>query len=86
MVLNATEKALKGGGSLLEAGEHTAIRDAMAALQHAVQEDDPNEVRARIKRLDETTVHLAGLLLGQTIKDVATDEQTSSKSPVKGRR
>jgi molecular chaperone DnaK (HSP70) len=71
MVLRATVKALAAGGGLLGEAERRAIDDAAADLREAVKGDEPQRIRERIKRLDEATVHLAGVLLGRTIQDVA---------------
>jgi len=71
MVLRATDKALVAAGGLLAEAERRAIEAAAAELREAVKGEDAPRIRERIKRLDETTVHLAGVLLGHTIQDVA---------------
>jgi molecular chaperone DnaK len=71
MVLRATDKALAASGGLLDEAERRAIEAAVADLRETVKEEDAQRIRERIKRLDETTVHLAGVLLGHTIQDVA---------------
>jgi len=78
MVLRATDKALAGAGGLLADAERRAIDAAAADLRVTVKGDDPVKIRERIKRLDETTVHLAGVLLGRTIQDVAEHETERS--------
>ncbi|MEW6324352.1 MAG: Fe-S protein assembly chaperone HscA [Nitrospirota bacterium] len=77
MVLHSTEKALAdadGGGWLME-DERRVIDAAVAELRGAAGGDDPNEIRARIKRLDEATTHLAELLLSRTIQKVADEKR-----------
>jgi len=71
MVLRATGKALADAGGLLAEAERRAIETAAADLREAVKGEEPQRIRERIKRLDEATVHLAGVLLGRTIQDVA---------------
>jgi Fe-S protein assembly chaperone HscA len=71
MVLRATDKALADAGALLGAAERAAIESAVAGLRDAASGDDPHRIRERIKRLDETTVHLAEVLLSHAIRDVA---------------
>ncbi|MBI3620685.1 MAG: molecular chaperone DnaK [Nitrospirae bacterium] len=78
MVLRATGKALADAGGLLAQAERTAIEAAAAELRDAVRGEEPLRIRERIKRLDETTVHLAGVLLGRTIQHVA--EQQTERS------
>jgi Fe-S protein assembly chaperone HscA len=71
MVLRATEKALAASGGLVDEAERRAIEAAAADLRETVKGEDAQRIRERIKRLDETTVHLAGVMLGHTIQDVA---------------
>jgi Fe-S protein assembly chaperone HscA len=78
MVLRATGKALADAGGLLAEAERRAIDAAVADLRDTVKEEEPQRIRERIKRLDETTVHLAGVLLGRTIQDVAEQETERS--------
>ncbi|HUJ79808.1 MAG TPA: molecular chaperone DnaK [Nitrospiria bacterium] len=71
MVLRATDKALADAGALLAEPERRAIESASAVLRDALRGEDAQQIRERIKRLDEATVNLAGVLLGRTIQDVA---------------
>jgi molecular chaperone DnaK len=71
MVVRATDKALAAAGGLVDEAERRAIEAAAADLRDAVKGEDAQRIRERIKRLDETTVHLAGVLLGHAIQDVA---------------
>ncbi len=77
MVLRSTDKALADAGALLGDAERSAIESAMGDLRGALGGADPQRIRERIKRLDEATVHLAGVLLGHAIQDVAEREKAS---------
>jgi molecular chaperone DnaK len=71
MVVRATDKALAAAGDLLTEAERRAIEAAAADLRETVKGEDAQRIRERIKRLDEATVRLAGVLLGHTIQEVA---------------
>ena len=77
MVLQSTDKALQRAGTALAQRERDTITSAMEALRHATEENDPSQIRARIKQLDESTIHLAELQLGRTIQEVAAQEGAS---------
>ncbi len=62
-VLRQTEKALPKGRGLLDAKEFDQVEQCVRGLRTALQGSDPEAIRAAKKKLDESTVHMAELLL-----------------------
>ncbi|HZS11694.1 MAG TPA: molecular chaperone DnaK, partial [Nitrospirales bacterium] len=68
-IIVATEKALRHGESLVGREEAQAIRDSLRALETARQADDHKVIRARIAEVEQTTHHLAEVLMDHSLKE-----------------
>lgn len=62
-VLRQTEKALPKGRTLLSADDFARVESSVQGLRRALQGADPDAIRSAKKRLDESTVQMAELLL-----------------------
>jgi molecular chaperone DnaK len=62
-VLRQTEKALPQSRNLLAPAEFDQVEQCVKGLRRALEGSDPDAIREAKKRLDESTVHMAELLL-----------------------
>lgn len=76
-ILRATEKALKQGGNLIDEQERSAIRRSMAALESAKAGTDHKLIRARITELEQSTHHLAEVLMDTSLKEALQNKKLS---------
>ena len=76
-ILRATEKALKQGGNLIDEQERSAIRRSMAALESAKAGTDHKLIRTRITELEQSTHHLAELLMDASLKEALQNKKLS---------
>jgi len=76
-ILRATEKALKQGGNLIDGQERSAIRRSMAALESAKAGTDHKLIRARITELEQSTHHLAEVLMDTSLKEALQNKKLS---------
>ena len=76
-ILRATEKALKQGGNLIDEQERSGIRTSMAALDSAKAGTDHKLIRARITELEQSTHHLAEVLMDTSLKEALQNKKLS---------
>jgi len=76
-ILRATEKALKQGGHLIGEQERSAIRASMVALESAKAGSDHKVIRARMTELEQTTHHLAEVLMDTSLKEALENKKLS---------
>ncbi|MGH7254350.1 MAG: Hsp70 family protein, partial [Nitrospirales bacterium] len=76
-ILTATKKALGHGQRLIESEEHTAIQNAMSALEAAKAGEDHRAIRARIQELEQATHHLAEVLMDASLKEALENKRLS---------
>jgi chaperone protein DnaK len=76
-IQKATEKALGLGGHLIGPEEIAAIRAALAILTTAAAGGDHRAIRARIAEVEQTTHHLAELLMDSTLKAALENKKLS---------
>ncbi|HXX75869.1 MAG TPA: molecular chaperone DnaK [Nitrospiraceae bacterium] len=76
-MLRATEKALKQGGHLIGEQERSAIRASMVALESAKAGSDHKVIRARMTELEQTTHHLAEVLMDTSLKEALENKKLS---------
>ncbi|MCD6317802.1 molecular chaperone DnaK [Candidatus Aerophobetes bacterium] len=77
-IIYATEKALKDYGSKVSDSERNSIQSAIDDLKKAVQTDDVNQIRDKIKHLGEVSQKL-----GQAVYQKAAKQEASGKSEEK---
>jgi molecular chaperone DnaK (HSP70) len=67
-MLRASEKALaERAEGLIDAKEQAAIQTALGELKAAMQGDDHQLIRDRVKHLDEVSHHLAELIMNEAV-------------------
>ena len=77
-MMRATEKALsERANELIEADELAAIQQALDDLRESVKGDDHHLIRERLKRLDETSHHLAELMMNTAVSEALTNRKAS---------
>jgi Fe-S protein assembly chaperone HscA len=76
-ILNATEKALKQGGHLINEDERSLIDASMGALQAATRGTDHKAIRAKMSELEQATHHLAEILMDTSLKDALENRKLS---------
>jgi len=76
-ILRVTEKALKQGGHLIGEQERSAIRASMVALESAKAGSDHKVIRARMTELEQTTHHLAEVLMDTSLKEALENKKLS---------
>ncbi len=76
-ILRATEKALKQGENLIDEQERSGIRTSMAALDSAKAGTDHKLIRARITELEQSTHHLAEVLMDTSLKEALQNKKLS---------
>ena len=77
-MLRATEKALaERAAGLIEADEQAAIQTALDELKAAVQGEDHQLIRDRLKHLDEVSHHLAELMMNTAVSEALTNRKAS---------
>jgi molecular chaperone DnaK (HSP70) len=76
-MLRAAEKALAEQESLVEDQERSAIRAVLDELRTATAGQDHRLIRARIKRLDEVSHHLAEKIMDNAILAALKDRKAS---------
>ena len=76
-ILKATEKALGLGGHLIDYKETAAIGASLSALRTAAAAEDHRAIRARITEVEQTTHHLAELLMDSTLKQALENKKLS---------
>jgi molecular chaperone DnaK len=57
-LVHSTEKALGEHGSKIEAGDRTAIENALASLKEAIKTDDPDDIKAKTETLAQASMKL----------------------------
>jgi len=57
-LVHTTEKALSEHGAKVEAGDRTAIENALASLKEAIKTDDPAEIKAKTEALAQASMKL----------------------------
>jgi molecular chaperone DnaK (HSP70) len=82
-VLRATEKALAQGTGLILAEEVRQIEEAVADLRAARNADDVDRLRAATDRLNQTTQHLAEVLMDSALQDALLNRKVT-ESPAHG--
>lgn len=70
-----TEKALREGADLISEEERLQIQKAFQELKEARDGEDPDLIRDCMRKLDETTRHLAELLMDQVVKAALKGKQ-----------
>ncbi len=77
-MLRASEKALaERAPQLIDESEQTAIRQVLDELKEAMQGDDHQLIRDRVKQLDEVSHHLAELMMNSAVSDALKDRKAS---------
>jgi Fe-S protein assembly chaperone HscA len=76
-VLRATEKALVQGAEFLGSEEATRIREAVAALAGARQEEDAGAIREATERVNHETQELAERLMDSALRDSLRDRRVA---------
>ena len=76
-VLRGAERALAEQGSLVGESERVEIRAAMDQLREAVAGDDHRLVRERIKSLNDTSHHLAEVIMDKAVLAAIKDRKAS---------
>jgi molecular chaperone DnaK len=57
-LIHSTEKAMSEHGSKIEAGDRTAIEDAIAALKESIKSDDPDQIKPKTDALAQASMKL----------------------------
>jgi len=57
-LVHSTEKALSEHGTKIEAGDRTAIENALASLKEAIKTDDPAEIKTKTEALAQASMKL----------------------------
>jgi molecular chaperone HscA len=87
-VILATEKSLRDGKSLLEAGEEEKIRAAIGDLRSAIAGDEPEPIRAATEALDKASSGFAARRMNEAIARAiegrAVDEVSAEVDRAKG--
>ncbi|MEW6130499.1 MAG: Fe-S protein assembly chaperone HscA [Acidobacteriota bacterium] len=77
-MLRASEKALNERASdLIDEAEQAAIRQVIAELRAAMQGDDHQLIRDKIKQLDEVSHHLAELMMNTAVSEALKNRKAS---------
>lgn len=76
-VLRHTEKALKQGTDLLDAGERKKIETAISQLKTAVSEGTHRQIRESLAALDQATQRFAADLMSQSVKEALQNKKLS---------
>ncbi|NDQ57695.1 MAG: molecular chaperone DnaK [Acidipila sp.] len=77
-ILLATGKALAGAAAgQLEAGERSALNADMAALRKAMDGEDYKLIRERIDALNQSTQHLAELVMNEVLHEAVEGKRVS---------
>ncbi len=71
-VIRATERALGQGSGLIADDEVARIKEALAALKAVREGADRDAIRAATERLNQTTLHLAEVLMDSALKEALT--------------
>ncbi len=78
-VLSATRKALNKCSHLLKDEEMSLIGDAISKTEAAISRNDAEGIKESTTALNQTTEHLASLLLGETAKEVVEKNAGQNK-------
>ena len=57
-LIHSTEKAMSEHGSKIDAGDRTAIEDAIAALKESIKSDDPDQIKPKTDALAQASMKL----------------------------
>jgi len=76
-ILNATRKAMRQGGQLIEAKEQQTIEASLTALEQAKAQEDHKAIRARIADVEKVTHHLAEVLMDHSLKEALEHKKVS---------
>lgn len=76
-IIRATEKALTLGGHLVGENERSSIRKSMAALQAAKGGSDHKAIRAKMTELEQSTHHLAEVMMDTSLKEALENKKLS---------
>ncbi len=76
-IIKATEKALGHGGHLINVEETAAIRASLSALETAKRGEDHRVIRSRIADVEQTTHHLAEVLMDTSLKEALQNKKLS---------
>jgi Fe-S protein assembly chaperone HscA len=72
-VMRAAEKALAQGAGLIGEDEKKEIEENLVSMRDAVQGDDREVIQSRLDRLNEASLHLAEVLMDNTLKAAVED-------------
>jgi len=72
-VMRAAEKALAQGAGLIGEDEKKEIEETLVSMRDAVQGDDREVIQSRLDRLNEASLHLAEVLMDNTLKAAVED-------------
>ena len=72
-VIRASEKALAQGAEWIGEDEKKDIENALVSMQDAVQGDDREVIQSCLDRLNEASLHLAEVLMDNTLKAAVQD-------------
>ena len=72
-VMRAAEKALAQGTDLIGEGEKKEIEETLVSMRDAVRGDDREFIQSRLDRLNEASLHLAEVLMDNTLKTAVKD-------------
>jgi Fe-S protein assembly chaperone HscA len=77
-MVRASEKALaERAPELIDEAEQAAIAKVLGELKDAMQGDDHQLIRERLKQLDEVSHHLAELMMNNAVSDALKDRKAS---------
>jgi chaperone protein DnaK len=76
-VVRATERALGQGSGLIGEDEAARIKEALAALKAVRDGNDRNAIREATERLNQSTLHLAEILMDSALKEALTAKRVT---------